>query len=153
MSTGRRWLATALAAYGVLLAVALLAPSSTTQSEMASWVVRLGTSVGFSPETATQARAEFLCNVAILAPVTALGSLLWPAVGWRAWTAYAFVASCGVESVQGLLLPGRTLATDDVVANTLGALGGALVVLVWWRLSATGERRQELHGRAGLDQD
>jgi hypothetical protein len=147
----QRWLATGLAAYVVLLAIALLAPTSAVQSEMASWVARLGTAVGFAPETATQSRAEFICNALILMPVSALGSLVWPRTSWRLWTAYAFVASCCVELVQGVILPGRTLDTDDVVANTLGGLGGALVVLVC-RL-ATGERRQELHGRARLDED
>lgn len=126
----RSWLLAALLVYSALLGVALLAPTSGTQSEMAAWVVDLGTSVGFSPETATQARAEFLCNAAILAPVSALGSLVWTSTTWRDWTAYAFVIAGSVELVQGLLLPNRTASYIDIVANTLGGLVGALVVLV-----------------------
>lgn len=118
----------ALLVYSVLLGIALLAPTSGTQSSMASWVVDLGTWVGFSAETATQARAEFLCNVAILAPVSALGSLIWRRTTWRDWTAYAFVIACLVEVTQGLLLGERTASTADVVANTLGGLVGAVVV-------------------------
>jgi hypothetical protein len=73
----------ALVVYSVLLGIALLAPTSGTQSSMASWVSDLGTWAGFSAETANQGRAEFLCNAAILAPVSALGSLIWSRTTWR----------------------------------------------------------------------
>lgn len=131
----RRGLQLALVVYSVLLAIALLAPTSGTQSGMASWVSDLGAWVGFSPETANQARAEFLCNAAILAPVSALGSLIWPRTTWRDWTAYAFAIAVLVELIQGLLLPGRTASDVDIVANTLGGLLGALAVWVWRRLT------------------
>jgi glycopeptide antibiotics resistance protein len=119
----------ALAIYSCALAIALLAPTSGTQSGMASWVSDLGVWVGFSAETASQSRAEFLCNAAILAPVSALGSLIWTRTTWRDWTAYAFVIACGVELTQGALLPDRTASQVDIVANTLGGLAGAVVVL------------------------
>jgi glycopeptide antibiotics resistance protein len=125
----------ALVVYSVLLAIALLAPTSGTQSGMASWVSDLGVWVGFSEQTASQARAEFLCNAAILAPVSALGSLIWARTTWRDWTAYAFVIACAVELTQGALLPGRTASQVDIVANTLGGLVGAVAVLVARRLS------------------
>ncbi len=132
----RRALLIALVAYATLLAIALLAPTSGTQSQMASWVVDLATGLGFSPETATQARAEFLCNVVILAPVSALGSLIWVRSTWRDWTAYAFVLAGAVELSQGLLLPERTASDVDIVANTLGGLGGAAAVGLWrWAIS------------------
>ncbi len=118
----------ALVVYSVLLCVALFAPTSGTQSSMASWVVDLGTTLGFSPETATQERAEFLCNAAILAPVSALGSLIWSSTTWRDWTAYVFVIASTVELVQGLVLPDRTASYVDIVANTLGGLIGAALV-------------------------
>lgn len=119
-----------LVGYSALLAVALLAPTSGTQSELAQWVADLGRTVGFGPETATQARAEFLCNALILAPVALLGSLLWPRTTWRDWTAYGFLIAGSVELIQGLLLPDRTASFTDVVANTLGCLLGAGVVAV-----------------------
>ena len=125
----------ALVVYSVLLGIALLAPTSGTQSGMASWVSDLGVWVGFSAETASQSRAEFLCNAAILAPVSALGSLIWPRTTWRDWTAYAFVIACGVELTQGAVLPHRTASQVDIVANTLGGLGGAVAVLAALRLS------------------
>jgi glycopeptide antibiotics resistance protein len=131
----RRGLMAVLVVYSAVLAVALLAPTSGTQSGMASWVSDLGVWVGFSPAMASQARAEFLCNVAILAPVSALGSLIWPRTTWRDWTAYAFVIAVLVELTQGMVLSARTASDVDIVANTLGGLGGALVVLVWRRLT------------------
>jgi glycopeptide antibiotics resistance protein len=131
----RRLLVGALVVYSVALAVALLAPTSGTQSTMAFRVTELGTWIGFSPETASQERAELLCNAAILAPVSALGSLVWPRTTWRDWTAYVFVISGAVELVQGLVLSGRTASWVDIAANTLGGLIGAVVVLVGRRLN------------------
>lgn len=126
----RRALLVALVAYSAALAVALLAPTSGTQSHMASWVVDAGTAVGFSPETATQARAEFLCNALILMPVSALGTLVWRSTTWRDWTAFGFVIAGLVEITQGILLPDRTASYADIVANTLGCLLGALAGIV-----------------------
>ena len=130
----RRALVVTLAAYSVALAVVLLAPTSSHQSEAASWLGDVGSWFGVPERFRTQSRVEFVCNALILMPVSALGSLVWPRVGWREWTTYAFIISCAVELTQGLLLPNRTVATADVVANTLGGLGGALAVAAWWRL-------------------
>ena len=126
----RRTLAIVLVGYSALLALALLAPTSDTQSSMASWVRDLGSTVGFSTATATQPRAEFLGNVAIMAPVAALGSLLWERTTWRAWTAFGFLVAGAVELAQGVFLPDRTASFADVVANTLGCLLGAVSVAV-----------------------
>ncbi|GAW51923.1 MULTISPECIES: VanZ family protein [unclassified Nocardioides] len=126
----RRHLAILLAIYSAILAVALLAPTSGTQSEGASWLGDLTTSVGVPDRFTIQPRIEFLSNALILMPVSALGSLLWARTTWRDWTAYAFVIAGFVEVVQGLLLPERTASFADVSANTLGGLGGALVVAV-----------------------
>ncbi|GAA1758071.1 hypothetical protein GCM10009795_000550 [Nocardioides hankookensis] len=126
----------ALLVYSVLLGIALLAPTSGDQSTMASWIA-----VG----SVSQAQAEFLCNIAILAPVSALGSLIWRRTTWRDWTAYAFVLACAVELTQGIFLGERTASATDVVANTLGGLAGAVLVL------AARKGRQELDRRARLD--
>jgi glycopeptide antibiotics resistance protein len=137
----RRWLLGALTAYAVLLTVALLAPTSGTQSSMASWVRDLGTAVGFDESTATQSRAEFICNALILAPVSALGSLIWRRTTWRDWTAWTFVAVVLVELTQGILLPQRTASHADIVANTFGGLLGAAAVTVSRRRTAGGTPR------------
>jgi hypothetical protein len=128
LRVGRRELVVALALYSAFLAVVLLAPTSGTQSESASWLGEVATSWGVPDRFVTQPRIEFLSNALILMPVSALGSLLWPRTTWQDWTAYAFVIAGFVEVVQGLLLPERTASFADVAANTLGGLGGALVV-------------------------
>ena len=117
----RRWTYVALLGYAAVLALAFLSPTSVRQSAMAAWLAH--------GEVAQQLM-EFVCNVLLVAPVTALGSLVRPAVSWRTWTAYAFVGAVAVEATQGLLLPQRTPSLVDVVANTLGGLLGAALGLL-----------------------
>jgi hypothetical protein len=121
-------LAVALGLYVAFLAVVLLAPTSGAQSESAGWLGDLAVAVGVPDRFVTQPRVEFIANALILMPLSALGSLRWPRLTWRDWTAYVFVAAATVELLQGLLLPARSADVGDVVANTLGALGGAVVV-------------------------
>ena len=128
----------ALVAYSALLLVVLLSPSSGAQSAGVSWAADLATGLGVSPELLTPTRAEFLCNAAILMPVSALGSIVWPRTTWREWTAYGFLGAGLVELIQGLLLPGRDASYVDVVANTLGAMGGAVVVTLLSRRRTAG---------------
>ncbi len=72
-------------------------------------------------------RVEFVANVLILMPAPFLGSMLLPSLTWRDWTAYGFVFSGGVELCQGLFLAGRSATFVDIVANTAGALAGAVL--------------------------
>ena len=87
-----------------------------------SWLGRAG-----APALVTVAgRVEFVLNALMVVPVVLLAALLLPGRPWAGWVAYAFVLSCVVELAQGLLLPPRSAQAVDVVANTLGALGGVL---------------------------
>ncbi len=114
-----------LVAYGVFLALALLSPASTLQSDSVRLVGQLLSHLG-APEALTlQPRLEFAMNAVIIAPVPFLGYLLFPKYSWRDWTALGFVGALMVEILQGLLLPERNASWTDVVANTLGALLGA----------------------------
>ena len=67
-------------------------------------------------------------NVLIIAPVTFFASLLRPRYSWLEWTALGFLAALLVEVIQAVALPDRSATFSDIVANTLGALVGALVV-------------------------
>jgi glycopeptide antibiotics resistance protein len=123
----RRHARVLLAVYAALLLVALFSPTSDRQSAAVLWLGRLLSDLGFPSGITSFTRLEVIMNAVIIAPVTFLASLVRPAYGWRDWTALGFVAALTVEALQGLLLPGRHAALSDIVANTLGALLGAVV--------------------------
>lgn len=121
----------ALALYCFLLALILLNPSAAVPSASVTWVADLGAALQLPEFLLSGSRVEFMLNAAMFAPVSLLGSILWKESTWRDWTAYVFAASGLVELTQGLSLSARSAAFDDVVANTLGALiGGVLIWLV-----------------------
>lgn len=133
------WLArAALGLYVVALAVVVLSPSNTHQSELVVQTrLVLIHHLGFTWRQATLPRVEMALNVVMVMPLGLLGVLSWPRSRWQTWTAYAFLGSLAVELFQGFFLPGRQASTSDIVANTLGALIGALIahagLRVWKR--------------------
>jgi glycopeptide antibiotics resistance protein len=127
-----------LITYIAFLAVVLLYPTSGSQSAAARHLATAAQDLGVSPLRATQERAELVANMLLLMPLSALGSMVWPRSTWRDWTAWSFVLACVVELTQGLLLPGRTAAMADVVANTLGGALGACAVAACRRLLQLG---------------
>jgi glycopeptide antibiotics resistance protein len=134
LAISRQTLAGALVVYSAALAFILLVPSGAVPSGGASWTAELAGRLGAPAWAVEPSRWEFLANALILMPLSALGSLVWPRTTWRDWTAYAFVIAGAVELIQGLALPARSATFVDVVANTLGGLGGAAFVLVVRRL-------------------
>ena len=127
-----------LVGYSLFLAFALLAPTSDVQSAGVGRLTDLALRLGL-PHV-TPERMEFLCNVAILVPFAVLGSLALPRWSWRDWTAWGFLLAGSVELIQGLLLTSRDASYADVVANTLGALIGASLVVAGRFLLARRER-------------
>jgi hypothetical protein len=117
-----------LPCYLAVLVFALLTPSGETPSSSVAWMGEVMDRLGAPDRLLVGARVEFLANVAILVPATALAAVIWSGPSWRDWTAYGFVFSGGVEAVQALLLDGRSATYVDVVANTLGALLGGVLV-------------------------
>lgn len=85
-------------------------------------------------------RVEFCLNAAMFAPIAFLAAMSVPRHPWANWVVYGFVGSAAVELLQGLFLPPRSAEFVDVVANTLGALVGALLSLVPARAVARRER-------------
>ena len=116
-----------LGIYSVLLALALFSPTSHLQYGAVIQLSSLLGSHGIPEKFVTYPRLEVLMNAAIVAPLTFLASLSWPAWSWRDWTAAGFLGAVAVELTQGLLLPDRQAAFSDIVANTAGALAGALL--------------------------
>jgi glycopeptide antibiotics resistance protein len=123
----RRIAGLALALYAALLALVFLSPRSNTQSDLVARLVSELDRLGASESLVTYARAEVLMNAVIVVPLTFLGSLVLRRVRWQDWTAYAFLGAIAVELTQGLLLPDRQASFSDIVANTVGALVGALL--------------------------
>ena len=97
---------------------------------IARWFAPLGWE--FEP---TYTVLEILANVALFVPfgVFALTAYRWMRV-WSA-TAAGLATSCLIEGVQ-LLLPTRFSTVSDLIANTTGALLGALLVVAWRRRRA-----------------
>jgi VanZ family protein len=116
-----------LVVYAVLLAVAVFSPSNHDQSQMVLWLGRVLHDRGVPVRWTTFSRLEVAMNAAIVAPLTFLAVAVKPSWSWRDWTAIGFLVSGGVELVQAVLLSGRHASFSDVVANTLGALLGAVL--------------------------
>ncbi len=69
---------------------------------------------------------EFAWNIAMFVPLTFLGSVLLPRLGWRRWTLLALLGSSLIELTQLVALPDRSATLRDVASNTIGGLLGAL---------------------------
>jgi glycopeptide antibiotics resistance protein len=134
----RRIAGFALALYAGLLGLVLLSPHSTTQSNLVVRLVIELDRLGVPESLVTYTRAEVLMNAAIIVPLTFLGSLVLRRVRWQDWTTYAFLGAIAVELTQGLLLPDRQASFSDIVANTVGALIGALLARLLRRDRAKG---------------
>ncbi|WP_175472166.1 MULTISPECIES: VanZ family protein [unclassified Curtobacterium] len=85
---------------------------------------------------------ESLANVAFFVPLGLLVVLLAGPRWWWAGAAAGLVVSAGIETTQALFLPERTPSLDDVVANGLGALLGAVAGVLALRLTARRRRRR-----------
>jgi VanZ family protein len=81
---------------------------------------------------------EFGLNVALFVPMSLLGAFVFRWYRVSDWVLVGFVGSFVVELVQLFLLPARDASSRDIVANTLGALIGAVLA---WTAVAVLERR------------
>lgn len=116
-----------LAIYCLGLLLVLFSPTNTRQAAGVVWLGNVLSHVGVPDRFVVFSRLEIVLNIAIVAPVTFLATFVRPSCSWRDWTAFGFCLACVVELLQGLLLPGRQASFSDVVANSLGALLGAMV--------------------------
>ncbi|MGN6273153.1 MAG: VanZ family protein [Protaetiibacter sp.] len=117
------------ALYLVAVGFVVWSPQPTDGVGIAAIVARWVAGVIGQPYGATFVVLEVAANVAMFVPfgVLALTAYRWMRV-WSA-TVAGFVTSGLIEGVQ-LFLPTRYATVSDLVANTAGALLGALLVAV-----------------------
>jgi len=78
------------------------------------------------PDRIDYAAVESFANVVYFVPLGLLVVLLAGARWWWAAIATGLVVSACIETGQALFLPARTATVEDVVANGVGALLGAV---------------------------
>ena len=139
---GRVVAACLLVLYAVVLAYVLLVPDGNVPSSLIARAAEIARSAGAPEQLLVQYRFEFFANVMIVVPAAGLAAIAWPRRDWTFWTTYGFVGSLAVETIQAVLLTGRQATYVDVVANTLGALTGAVLVGLVRRLFAKGRVRE-----------
>jgi len=132
----RRWLAAAAVLYAAAVATVLFWPVHVDGvgglfrfDPVLDLLGRFGI-----PAWASYSMLEFGSNAALFLPLGVLWALAvdrWPAV-LRILTAGLLAAaiSIGAELVQGAFIADRTMDPRDVVANSLGALIGAIAVVL-----------------------
>lgn len=144
MASGVRLVsATLLAAYLIFLVAVLTEYNPTVATDVVSRAELWLTGHGAPAMVTGPGRVEFMLNTAMFAPVAFLAALTFPRHPWANWVVYALVASGGVELLQGLYLPPRSAQFEDVVANTSGALLGALPAAVFTRLLGWTAKRSD----------
>lgn len=124
----RRWLRAAFVAYLVLLTIVVFLPSKEASTVtgfvgvIAGWLAALGL-----PFKEAAIGVEFVSNIVMFVPFGLLITFLWPG-GWNWWRMLLLGAATStfIEVTQ-LIIPGRVTALSDVIANSAGALIGAVV--------------------------
>jgi glycopeptide antibiotics resistance protein len=93
-----------------------------TVRRMLAWLQSLG-----APPWVDYDFADFVGNIAFFVPIGLIAALLLP---WRVWwlaIPISAALSGALELGQFLFLPQRYASLTDVLANTLGAIAGALI--------------------------
>jgi VanZ like family len=138
----RRALVIALVVGTAAVGVFVLGPTGDLPSEVVLHTHEALLGLGLPRSLTLRPLWAFVYNVALFVPVAFVCATLWRRVPVWAWTGLGLVASLCVESVQALFLAGRQAQVQDLVANTLGALLGALLArFAWWFLHRSGGRR------------
>jgi glycopeptide antibiotics resistance protein len=84
---------------------------------------------------------EVLLNVVLFAPIGFALALLLPRRFWLLAPTFGALLSMTVEVVQHYYLAGRKGTVTDIIANSIGALLGAILAIVAKRAHARRARR------------
>lgn len=141
LSVARPVAAVTLGCYVLAVTVVLLTADPSLSTDVIDRTERLLDEQGAPAWVTWGERVQLMLNALMFAPITALASIAMPRYPWGNWVAYAFVGSGLVEVVQAFVLAPRSAQYVDVVANTLGGLIGALLVvpLTGWMRRVTAE--------------
>ena len=113
--------------YLVAVGILVFQPTGDQAGGSVAWVSDLLRSWHAGSWLSGPVNVEWGLNVLMFVPLSLLGSAFRPGWTWRDWVGVGFLASGLIELVQLVFLPERTASFADVVANTLGALIGALL--------------------------
>ncbi|WP_082462042.1 VanZ family protein [Agromyces sp. Leaf222] len=129
------------AAYLVVLALVVFLPASQAGqvTGVLDWLAGLaGDLLGVSADSAYVV-LEFAANIVLFVPFGVLAPIAFPRLRLLTVIALGFATSIVIELVQ-FAIPSRYPTVSDVIANTLGAAVGCLVVAVVVRRRSTRAR-------------
>lgn len=135
MTVSRRTAAVSLGLYAPLACFIVFWPTSDVASESVR-VLRTALLGLGAPTWVSLEAIEFVTNVLLFMPLSFFGSAFRPRWSWLAWGLVGLATTLVIEGLQLLLLPDRSPATADLVANTLGSVlgfGTAVLVRRWDR--------------------
>jgi glycopeptide antibiotics resistance protein len=124
-------------AYLVVLALVVFLPAAEADrfTGVVGWLAlqvgRLGV-----PVDSAYLVLEFTANIVLFLPFGLLAAIAYPRLRTVAVVALASASSVVIELVQ-LTIPSRYATVSDVIANTLGAALGSLIVAAFGRSTAT----------------
>ena len=121
-----RWLLLGLSVAVLLILFWPTRPAGDDQDWLAHWLTGLHRQGRL--DWLTFAGVEFVSNLVMFVPLGALAALSRPRGGDKVALAACFGLSVFAELIQWLVLPHRTGDLRDVLANTLGAAIGIVVV-------------------------
>jgi hypothetical protein len=131
-----------LVAYGVVGAALVFEPYPHAADDSVDIGHELLAAIGLGGVVSWGA-VEFLLNVALFVPLSFLGAVAIPRIRRLQWVGIGLLFSLTIEFTQLLVFPDRSATVWDVIANTLGALLGALLAVRLRRRAAESSARQD----------
>jgi glycopeptide antibiotics resistance protein len=113
--------------YVVAVLFIVLWPSASYAKSSVSRITEVVHALG-GPSWITTGMVEFATNIALFVPLSFLGAIILDRWGLTFWFATGFLATAGIELFQLVVLSARSASVVDMVANTLGAVIGAVLV-------------------------
>ncbi len=121
----RWWLAATGLGYLALLALLVMWPNGGQVHRLNVDVYLFFLHRGVSPSV-TPEHYAFVLNVLVFVPPVLLAALVVDRLPPWSWAVAGMLVSAAIELTQALVLPGRMASTEDLLANSSGAVLGAV---------------------------